>query len=61
MKELEDVLKSVPDCYDDFVVAMKAYLKDDPENMKKIIEYIKNDSEKRTDDVLEYLDELWGI
>lgn len=61
MKELEDVLRSVPDCYDDFVVAMKVYLKDDPENMKKIIEYIKNDSEKRTDDVLEYLDELWGI
>ena len=61
MEELEDVLRSVPDCYDDFVVGMKVYLKDDEENMKKIIAYIKNDSEKRTDDVLEYLDELWGM
>ena len=61
MEELEDVLRSVPDCYDDFVVGMKVYLKDDAENMKKIIAYIKNDSEKRTDDVLEYLDELWGM
>lgn len=61
MGELEEVLRSVSDCYEDFVIGMKVFLKDDPDNTEKIIAYIKNDPEKKTDDVLDYLDELWGI
>lgn len=58
MNELLEVLKSVPDYYDDFVSGMLSLLKDDEENRKKVIEFIKEDSTRRTDDVIEYLDEL---
>lgn len=58
MNELLEVLKSVPDYYDDFVAGMLSLLKDDEENRKKVIEFIKEDSARRTSDVIEYLDEL---
>jgi len=61
MKEFKMVLESVSDCYEDFVIAMKTYLEEDEENRNKIIEYIENNPAKRTDDILEYLDELWDI
>lgn len=61
MNELEKLLKSVSDSYDDFVGAMITYLKDDEENQKKVIEYIKSNPDKRTDDILEYMDELWEL
>ena len=61
MEELENALKSVPDCYDDFLYGMKAFLKDDEENAEKIIEFIKEDPNRKTDDVIEYHDILIGI
>ncbi len=61
MDELKKLLESVPDSYDDFVGGMLVYLKDDEENRNKVVEYIKNNPEKKTDDILEYMDELWGI
>lgn len=61
MDELKELLNSVSDSYDDFVGAMMTYLKDDEENREKVIEYIKNNPDKKTDDILEYMDELWGI
>lgn len=61
MDELKELLNSVSDSYDDFVGGMLTYLKNDEENREKMIEYIKNNPDKKTDDILEYMDELWGI
>lgn len=61
MDELKELLTSVPDSYEDFVGAMLSYLKDDEENREKVIAYIKDNPDKKTDDILEYMDELWGI
>ena len=61
MGELEKLLNGVSDSYADFVGAMMTYLKDDEENREKVIEYIKNNPDKKTDDILEYMDELWGL
>ena len=37
------------------------FLVDDEENREKMKEYIIADPDKKTDDILEYLDELLGI
>lgn len=61
MDELRKLLTSVPDSYEDFVGAMLTYLKNDEENCEKMIAYIMDNPDKKTDDILEYMDELWGI
>lgn len=61
MGELRTLLEKVSDSYDDFVEGMMVYLKDDPENREKVTEYIQSNPDAKTDDILEYMDELWGI
>lgn len=58
MDELLKVLDTVPDKYEDFVRGMCAILKNDEENRQKVIDYIKNNPDKKSDDIIEYLDEL---
>ena len=59
MEELIKLLKQVPDTYEDFVASVKCMVKDDEENMQKVIDFIKEDPARRSDDILDYLvDEL---
>jgi len=58
MEELIKLLNQVPDAYEDFVAGVKCAVKDDEENMRKVIDFIKEDSTRHSDDIIEYLDEL---
>ncbi len=58
MDELLEVLESVSDKYDDFVKGMCTVLKNDDENRQKVIDFIKEDPSRKSDDIIEYLDEL---
>lgn len=60
-EELDNALRAVSDCYDDFISGMEALLKDDEENTEKIISFIREDPERKTDDVIEYHDRLVGL
>ena len=58
MDDLMELLENVPDKYDDFISGMRCFLKNDEANQKKMIEYLKAHPESKSDDVLDYLDEL---
>ena len=46
------------DTYTDFVDGMCCTLKNDDENIQKVIAYIKDNPDSKSDDIIEYLDEL---
>ena len=58
MDELLESLNSVSDKYDDFIDGMCCILKNEEEKRQKIIDYIKEDANRKTDDIIEYLEEL---
>lgn len=58
MDELLKVLDTVSDKYEDFIIGMCATLKNDEENRQKVIDYIKDNPDKKSDDIIDYLDEL---
>lgn len=58
MDELKKLLENISDTYDDFVGCVLCAVKHDDEDMQKVKEFIKEDSTRKSDDVLEYLDEL---
>lgn len=58
MDELKELLENVSDSYDDFVGCVLCAVKHDDEDMQKVKEFIKEDPTRKSDDILEYLDEL---
>lgn len=58
MNELRELLENVSDTYTDFVDGMCCTLKNDDENIQKVIAYIKDNPDSKSDDIIEYLDEL---
>ena len=58
MDGLLKVLDTVSDKYEDFVIGMCVTLKNDEENRQKVIDYIKDNPDKKSDDIIDYLDEL---
>lgn len=57
--ELRDLCEKVSDKYDDFVDGMCCTLRHHgSENAKKVIAYIKENPDSKTDDIIEYLDVL---
>ena len=54
MDELKKLLENVSDTYDDFVGCVLCAVKHDDEDIQKV----KEDSARKSDDILEYLDEL---
>lgn len=58
MDELKNLLENVSDTYDDFVGCVLCAVKNDDEDMHKVIDFIKEDPMRKSDDILEYLDEL---
>lgn len=59
MKELMQLIEQVPDKYDDFVGGMEVIMKkQDDEDIQSVIDFIKEDPTRKSDDILEYLDEL---
>lgn len=58
-EELKKALRNVPDSYEDFVRGSFASVKDDEESQKKLLEYLRENPEAQTDDVIDYIfDEL---
>lgn len=58
MDELKEQLENVSDTYDDFVGCVLCAVKHDDEDVQKVKEFIKEDPTRKSDDILEYLDEL---
>ena len=58
MDELKKLLENVSDTYDDFVGCVLCAVKHDDEEIRKVKDYIKEDPARKSDDILEYLDEL---
>ncbi len=58
MDELKELLEKVSDTYDDFVGCVLCAVKHDDEDAQKVKDFIKEDPTRKSDDILEYLDEL---
>ncbi len=60
-KKLEKLLKNVPDSYPDFVTGLMAFLEDeDDEHTEKIIKFMQENPDAKTDDIGLYHIELNG-
>lgn len=57
-EELDKLLRSVPESYDDFVLGMKLYVRNDEEAKAKLIAFLKANPEASTDEVDDY---AWEI
>ena len=58
MDELKELLENVSDSYDDFVGCVLCAVKHDDEDMQRVKEFLIEDTTRKSDDILEYLDEL---
>lgn len=54
MDELTKALKNVPDSYSDFISGVRSAIKSE-EDKQKVIQYIHENPDAQTDDVIEYL------
>lgn len=54
-KELKSLLEGVSDSYGDFVSGSLASVKGNEERQKKLIQYIKDNPDAKTDDVIDYI------
>lgn len=62
MKELEKLLESVKDSYYDFVVGIMADVREYPDRIDEVIEYINNNPEATSSDIVGWmLETLDGI
>ena len=58
MEELKELLEGVSDTYEDFVDGMCLTLRDNPEYLEDIIQYIKDNPDKDSSDITEYLETI---
>lgn len=58
INELTEVLKGVNRSYDDFVRGILILVKDDEENQKKILDFIKSQDSVTTSEVIKYAGQL---
>lgn len=56
MEELRKLLENVSDTYEDFVDGMCLTLRDNPEYLEDVIQYIKDNPDKDSSDITRYLD-----
>ena len=57
MEELKELLSDISDSYSDFVGAILHYAGRKPERLKKLIDYIKNNPQVRSSDVIRFVSE----
>lgn len=60
-EELKELLENVSDTYPDFVKCIMLDTKGDKVKQAKMCDFIKTNSEARTDDIIDYSDKLLGI
>lgn len=59
LAELQKLTEKVTDTYDDFVFGINCTMKkQDEDDIQNVIDFIKDDPERTTSDIIEYLDEL---
>ncbi len=56
-----ELLESIPDSYEDFVLAVNHWLKKDEKVREKILEQLKANPDSTTSDILEVLCEYLGL
>lgn len=52
MEELKQLLLKVSDSYTDFVIGVKADVRDNPDRLNDIIQFIKDNPEATTSDII---------
>lgn len=52
MDELKELLLQVSDCYSDFVYGVMADVRDNPDRLNDIIQFIKDNPEATTSDII---------
>ena len=57
-EQVKKALQNVPDSYDDFVNFYFKNLRGNEEKQKKLLDYLKNNPDAQTDDVMEYADDV---
>lgn len=60
-QELRELLESVSDSYPDFVTGIMVSTKGDTVKQSQISDFIKTNDKVKTDDVIDYLDEIEGV
>ena len=59
LAELKELTENVSDTYDDFVYGINCTMKkQDEEDIQSVIDFIKENPERTSSDIIEYLDEL---
>ena len=53
---IKELLKNVPRSYQDFVAGVWGEIEDNEEHQKKLIEYLENNPDAQSDEVLDYID-----
>lgn len=57
-QNLREALENIPDAYSDFTESVYKDLRDSDENIQKLLDFIKDNPDAQTDDVLEYVDDV---
>lgn len=57
-QKLREALANIPDAYSDFKESVYKDLRDSDENIQKLLDFIKENPDAQTDDVLEYVDDV---
>jgi hypothetical protein len=55
MNELKELLNSVEDTYDDFVLGVCHYVRMKPERLEKVLNYIKSNPEALSSDIILFI------
>lgn len=58
MEELKKLLENVSDTYEDFVCGVCCILKNNQEHLEDVIQYIKNNPDKDSSDISDYLEAI---
>lgn len=60
-QELKELLESVSDTYPDFVKGIMLSTRGDKVKQGQMCDFIKTNSEAKTDDIINYIDKLEGL
>ncbi|MCD7826338.1 MAG: hypothetical protein LUH14_10325 [Clostridiaceae bacterium] len=57
-EQIKEALRNISDSYEDFVNCYSKDLKGNEEKQRKLLDYLKNNPNAQTDDVMEYVDDV---
>lgn len=57
-EQVRQALRNVTDSYDDFINCYTKDLKGDTEKQKKLLDYLRQNPDAKTDDVMDYVEDV---